>query len=114
MAGETEAERDRLLFAQLVLTFENSAWQNLGKIVNPASGKVERNLELARNSIDMLDMIKRRTAGNLDEDELRFLEHTLYQLRINYVDEVEADKKRKEAETAGEKAGEPGENKQQT
>jgi len=59
-------------------------------------------------------MIKRRTAGNLDEDELRFLEHTLYQLRMNYVDEVEADKKRKAAEAGEEKTGETGEKEEQT
>jgi hypothetical protein len=95
------AETDRLLFSQLVITFYNSAWQSLGKIMDPSTGQVERDLAIARNSIDILDMLKRRTAGNLEQEESDFLEQALYQLRMNYLEELEADKKEKsETETA--------------
>jgi len=58
----------------------------MGKIANPISGDVEVSLEGARDAIEMLDMLRRRTVGNLNRDESRFLEHVLYQLRMNYVD----------------------------
>ena len=109
---DTEAEKDRILFSQLVITFYNSAWQGLGKIMDPTTGKVERNLEIARNSIDILDMLKRRTAGNLQPDEESFLDQALYQLRMNYVEELEADKRDQtetptDERTAGETTDEP-------
>lgn len=103
--SENEAEKDRILFSQLIITFYDSAWQSLGKIMNPITGKVERNLDIARNSIDILDMLKRRTAGNLSPEETNFIDHALYQLKMNYVEEVEADKKAKAgAEATGETA----------
>lgn len=71
---------------RLIATFEAAAMQQMGKIANPISGDVEVSLEGARDAIEMLDMLRRRTVGNLNGDESRFLEHVLYQLRMNYVD----------------------------
>ena len=70
----------------LVITFYDSAWQSLGKVMSPVTGEVERNLEAARHYIDMLDMIRRKTNGNLNVEESRFIEHVLYQLRMDYVE----------------------------
>jgi hypothetical protein len=53
---------------------------------------VERDLLQAKITIDMLDMIKEKTSGNLEEDEKRILDTVLMELRMNYVDET----KRKE------------------
>lgn len=77
---------------QLVLTFQQAAWQQLGKIPNPIDNKIERNLEQARHSIDLLDMLKARTKGNLNSEETAFLEHVLRELKLNYIDELEKDK----------------------
>lgn len=77
---------------QLVLSLEAAAMQQMGKLQSPLTGKVERNLEVAKNSIDMLGMIERKTAGNLTEDEASLMKHVLYQLRMNYVDELNADR----------------------
>ncbi len=73
-------------FFRLVATFEAAAMQQLGKIANPLTGDVEIRLDGAREAIDMLDMMRRKTEGNLDEDEQRLLEHVLYQLRMNFLD----------------------------
>jgi len=69
------------------------AWVSLGKIKNPATDKIERNLELARISIDMLRMLKDKTAGNLSKDEERLLTQTIADLQLNYVDEYEKEKR---------------------
>ncbi|RME32047.1 MAG: DUF1844 domain-containing protein, partial [Candidatus Zixiibacteriota bacterium] len=76
------------------------------------TGKVERNLEMAKNSIDMLEMIERKTKGNLSDDEAKTIERALYELRLNYVDEVNKDKKTAtagdaETRTGGEKVASP-------
>jgi hypothetical protein len=75
-------------FLQLVLMFQGAAYQHMGKIMNPATQKVERDLEQARNAIDLLSMLDTKTKGNLTGDESALLEHTLYELRMNYVDEA--------------------------
>lgn len=83
----TDDERQRALFVQLVLTFQSAAWQQMGKIKNPLTDKIERNLEQARFSIDILQMIHAKTEGNLDKDEKAFLERAISELHINFVDE---------------------------
>jgi hypothetical protein len=87
---ETTADKGReaALFLQLVLGLQQAAMVALGKLMNPMSGKIERNLEGARNTIDTLAAIEARTRGNLESDEQRVLTQVLTELRMNYVDEV--------------------------
>lgn len=75
------------LFAQLVLSLQMGAWQQMGKIASPITGKVERDLAMAKMSIDLLAMIQKKTEGNLNPDEKQMIDHVLYELRMNYVDE---------------------------
>ncbi len=93
---------DAALFTQLVLSFQAAAWQQMGKVKSIVSGKLERNLEMAKHSIDMLGMLKEKTSGNLTEDESIYLDHVLYELRMNYLDEVKKGPDKKE-EGDGEK-----------
>jgi hypothetical protein len=96
---------DGYLF-RLIATFEAAAMQQLGKIAHPVTGDVEVSLEGARDSIEMLAMVQRKTEGNLNEDEGRLLQHVLYQLRMNYVD-VARDDERTGTEPAGDSGAEP-------
>jgi hypothetical protein len=81
-------EKNKQLFYSLVATFHATAMQQMGKIKNPLTDSIERNLEEAQMSIDILDMIEAKTKGNLNEDEARLLKSVLQDLKINYVDEV--------------------------
>ena len=74
-------------FYQMVLSLQAQAWQSLGKVASPLTGKIERNLEQAKFSIDMLEMLQRKTEGNLSDDEKRVIEHALYELRMNFLEE---------------------------
>ena len=76
------------LFIQLMLIFHQNAMMAMGKLKNPVTDKVERDLSQAKQSIDMLEMIKEKTHNNLSPELLRTLEHTLTELRLNYVDET--------------------------
>ena len=62
--------------------------QELGKIANPVTGEVERSLEKALQAIDMLEMLKEKTKGNLSEELDTTQEMMLSELRLNYVDEA--------------------------
>ena len=77
-----------VMFYQLILSMQASAMQHLGKVASQLTGKIERNLDAAKYSIDLLEMLQRKTDGNLTDDEKKMLDHVLYELRLNYVDEV--------------------------
>jgi hypothetical protein len=80
-------ERD-IHFLSLIFSLQAAALQQLGKLVNPLSGQVERDLVAARQSIDLLESLARKTRGNLSRDEERALQDILTSLHLNYVDEV--------------------------
>ena len=75
-------------FYQLILMFETAALQQLGKLINPLTGKIEKDLGQAKFSIDMLGMIEEKTKGNLTPEERGYLQRVLAQLRLNYVEEA--------------------------
>jgi hypothetical protein len=84
------------LLLYLISSFEMTAMHQMGKLKNPMLDKIERNLEQAQFTIDLLDMLKAKTKGNLSADEEKFLEHVIAQLKLNYVEEMEKDKKEKQ------------------
>ena len=86
-------DKNSILFSQLVLSFQASAMQQMGKIKNPFTDQIERNMSQAQMSIDMLTMLQEKTKGNVTDEESRFLDHVLFELRMNFVDETEKDKK---------------------
>ncbi len=99
-------DKETLLFHQLILSFHTAAWQQLGKVANPFSGKIEKDIESASMSIDMLDMIKSKMAGNLSEEEQNFLDRTLGDLKLNYMDELSKQEKEQEKEAESGESGE--------
>jgi Domain of unknown function (DUF1844). len=80
-------DKNTSLFFSLIMTFQAAAMQQMGKIKNPISDKIERDLQQAQLSIDILDMLEEKTKGNLSDDESRFLKGILQELKLNYVDE---------------------------
>ena len=74
------------------------AIMSMGKLKHPVTDKIERNLELAKISIDTLDMLKIKTKGNLSEYEVKFLDEVIRELKLNYVDEVNKDQGSKQEE----------------
>ena len=84
----TDQEKNQLLFMQIIMMFHTLTMQQLGKVKNPITDKLERDLHGAQSSIDLLDMLKEKTKGNLSQDEERFLVNSLKELKLNYVDEA--------------------------
>lgn len=96
------------LFLGLVHSFQSAAMQQMGKIMNPFTQAIERDIPQARLSIDMLVMLQQRTSGNLTPEESRFLAHVLRELQLNYVMELEEDKKKAATAPATPPAGDAG------
>ncbi len=76
------------LFIQFILIFHQNAMIAMGKLKNPMTDKVERDLEQAKQSIDLLEVLKQKTSNNLSAELSRALESALTELRLNYVDET--------------------------
>ena len=74
-------------FLQLVAMFQMAALQQMGKLVNPLTNEVDRDLSHARSSIDVLESIRRKTAGNLSGEESTFLDKVIFELQMNFVEE---------------------------
>ncbi len=85
---------DEVSFSMYVAIMAQSAMMQMGKIMNPATGKVEKDLAQAKFTIDILGMLEGKTKGNLTKEESELLRTTLANLRLNYVEEMEEEKKR--------------------
>jgi hypothetical protein len=72
-------------FYTFALSLGSSAIVHLGDAPNPETSKLEVNLLLAKQTVDILGMLEEKTRGNLTADEQQLLEHLLYDLRIRYV-----------------------------
>jgi hypothetical protein len=86
-----EAQYHEARFLALISGLAGNAMQHLGKVMNPLTGQIERNLDLARETIDLLRMLREKTKGNLSDREKRSLDALLSSLQLNYVDEARAD-----------------------
>ena len=85
--SEDQLKKEDQLFIHLVNTFVQSAWISLGKVKNPVSDELERNVEQASYYIDLLDMLQAKMKGNLSEWEEQYILHSLSELKLNYIDE---------------------------
>ena len=88
-----EKEISALRFIQYVSILTNAGMQQMGKIMNPVTGKMEKNLEAARATIDLLSMLKEKTKGNLSSSEEKVISNALANLQLNYADEVNRGEK---------------------
>ncbi len=83
----SQSDKDSALLMNLLLMFQAAAMQHMGKIKDPVTDKIERDLEQAQFAIDTLDMMANKMKGNLSIDEERLLTSILKELKLNYVDE---------------------------
>ena len=89
MAQEIEEQKlFQVLFIHLVYQLQSMAVMQLGKIVSPISNKIERDLDQAKGTIDLLRMLKEKTKNNLSKEEANLIEQVVYNLQLNYADEA--------------------------
>ena len=84
---DAETQLPEINFQTFIFSLNASALVQLGVMEDPATGKKEKRLPLAKQTIDMLTMLEEKTAGNLTNEEADMLKHILYDLRIRYVKE---------------------------
>lgn len=89
--GPSERPNEAIDFATFLLSLSSSAFYYLGDVPHPGSGRVERDLGLAKQTIDLLGMLQEKTKGNLTHEESQVLTGLLYELRMRYVEELRKD-----------------------
>jgi hypothetical protein len=82
-----DSQLPKINFSTFIFSLNSSALYHLGLVPDPTTGKQEKNLLLAKQSIDILGMLDEKTQGNLSHDEEKLLRHILHDLRLMYVKE---------------------------
>ena len=82
---QQEAAPFQIDFSTFVMSLSQSAFYQLGEIPDPLTGKAELNLPAVHQTIDMLIMLKEKTAGNLNAEEAKLMEQMIYELQMKYV-----------------------------
>ena len=69
----------------LIMMLSSQAMMTMGKLKNPVSDTIEKDLLASQFMIDMLESVQKRTKGNLSDEEQKYLDDTLRDLRLNFV-----------------------------
>jgi hypothetical protein len=80
-----DAEPERTLFNEFLMGIASSAFIYLGLVEHPATGRRQVDMTAAKESIDMLVMLREKTKGNLTRGEEKFFEDLLSDLKMQYV-----------------------------
>ncbi len=94
----SEDQQNQMLFMMLVQQHQQIAMMGMGKVKNPATDEIERDLKSAKFAIDTLMMLQSFTEGNLPEELKEYLNDTLNNLRLNYAEEVDEEDKDEDKE----------------
>ena len=78
---------EQQLFDQLISSLVHTTWVSLGKIKNPMTDKIEKDIVSASINIDMIDMLYKRMDGNLSDAEDEYFSQVLSELKMNYIHE---------------------------
>lgn len=74
-------------FSTFIISLGTSALYHMGVVKAPEQGEApQKNLALARQTIDTLEMLAEKTRGNLGEQESKLMESLLYELRMRFVE----------------------------
>ncbi|MDI6786094.1 MAG: DUF1844 domain-containing protein [bacterium] len=80
-------------FLNIVFMFSSAAFQHLGEMPDPISNEKKIDLNAAKYSIDVIDVLAKKSKGNLTEHESKIMDDILYNLRLKYLEVCKKEKK---------------------
>jgi hypothetical protein len=86
-AGSSSGALD---FTAFLMGLASTAVIHLGESPHPETGKPEKDLLLARQSLELLSLLRDKTRGNLTAEEDRFFDSLLADLRLRFVEASKA------------------------
>jgi hypothetical protein len=83
-----EVPLPEITFSSFLFSLSTAAFVNLGAVPDPATGGTEKNLPMAKQTIDLLGLLREKTRNNLSREEEDLFDHLLYDLRMRYIKET--------------------------
>ncbi|HON96009.1 MAG TPA: DUF1844 domain-containing protein [Deltaproteobacteria bacterium] len=95
--GPTESQTRRgvplsIDFTTLIMSFASAAMISMGRVEDPATGAVQKNLAVAQQNIDIITLLHEKTRGNLTAEEERLMDQVLYELRMVFVEAMKEER----------------------
>ncbi len=75
-------------FSTFILSLSTSALVHLGELPDPITNKKEVKLQLAKQTISVIEMLKEKTKGNLTSEEENLLDNVLCDVRLKYLSQA--------------------------
>lgn len=90
-----DQKRDQSIidFSNFILSLNTSALIHLGDLPDPQTRERIYDIQSAKQTVDILELLKTKTEGNLDSEEIRLLDDVIYDLRLKYVKIMQSDNK---------------------
>jgi hypothetical protein len=101
--SEQFSKHDHVLLS-LVMNLQTMTMVQLGKVASPHTGELERDLDGARGTIDLLEMLKAKCRHETPAPLLQVLDQAVMELQMNYLDERKRDHKAPAAEPAADES----------
>lgn len=86
ITGEAARATERIQFTTFVLGLASTALIHMGETPNPETGQSSTDLALARETLDLLDLLREKTRGNLTAEEEKVFANLLADLRLRFVE----------------------------
>lgn len=87
-APGSEVPLPEITFSSFLFSLSTAIFVNLGAVADPSTGEANKNLSLAKQTIDLLGMLREKTRNNLTREEEDLFDHLLYDLRMRYIKEA--------------------------
>ena len=91
--ANNESSQSKFDFSNFILSLNTSALIHMGDIPDPQSRERIYDLQSAKQTIEILELLKSKTTGNLDKEEEKLIEDVIYNLRMKYVKFLQSDRK---------------------
>lgn len=90
---ETPPQQEEQVFPEInftgfIFSLSTTAMYHFGDFPDPVTKETRKNLPAAKQTIDILSILRTKTEGNLDEDEKQLLDGILFELRMRFVKEM--------------------------
>lgn len=90
--SNNDSNQSKFDFSNFILSLNTSALIHMGDIPDPQTRERIYDLQSAKQTIDILELLRTKTRGNLDNEEEKMLEDVIYNLRMKYVKYLKSDR----------------------
>ncbi len=91
--ADQKRNQSKIDFSNFILSLNTSALIHLGDLPDPQTRERIYDIQSAKQTVDILELLKTKTEGNLDSEEFRLLDDVIYDLRMKYVKIMQSDNK---------------------